>query len=447
MSDTPILSKQAEPASINKLVIFSNKDKEKQTDIANGIVSFKYFESILQDSIRAIVIFADTGNSVDNKTALEGLPIVGTENVELEIVDNNNQKLKLKLYVNQVNLINNSSTKSLIQLDLVSKEYILNEKVRLSNRFDGRISDHVTKILSNGNRNGLETTKKIDIEETLNNYNFFGNNKKPYYTINWLCKMSVSAKNQKSGESAGYFFYETAEGFKFKSIDGLLAQKQKKSIMFNDSSDRESIPIGYDIKALGFEKDNNINVKRKLEMGAFATRTVTFDPFSCYYEVLNSDAKDTEEYLKLGGKELPTFNPEFDASDPKKEFSRTTYYLLDTGTLPSGSTQQQIEKSAEENKKIKKVISQSIMRYNQLYSSMVTVTTAADLSLHAGDAIFVDSPELASDTKNDDVDKKSGGLYIISDICHHYTTEGTFTQLKIVRDSMGRKGNHTTNRF
>jgi len=445
MENNPVLSKQAEPATINKLVIFSNKDGGKSTDIANGIVHFQYFESILQDAIKAIVTFADTGNAVNGKTALEGLPIVGTERVELELVDNNNKKLKLKLYVNKVTPVVDTSTKSLVSLSLVSKEYILNEKTRLNKRFDGKISDHVRRILTDGNRSGLETKKKLDIEETTNTYNFFGNNKKPYYTINWLSKKSVSATNQKIGESAGYFFFETSEGIKFKSIDGLLGQKQKKSIIFNESPDKTNIPSGYDIKALSFDKDNSINVQSKLERGAFSTRTILFDPFSCYYEVVLDEAKD--KTLKLGGKELPKLNPEFDSADPNKEFSRTTYYLLDTGTLPSGSTQQQLDKAREQNFETKKILNQAIMRYNQLFSSMVSVTIAADLDLHAGDSIYVDSPELATDTKNDDVSKQSGGLYIISDMCHQYTPEGTFTKLNLVRDSIGRKGNHTTNRF
>ena len=92
--------------------------------------------------------------------------------------------------------------------------------------------------------------------------------------------------------------------------------------MFNDSPDKERIPPGYDIKALGFEKDNKINVQNKLEKGTFTTRTVLFDPFTCYYEVVLADAKD--KTLKLGGKELPKLNPEFDSADPNKEFSRTT---------------------------------------------------------------------------------------------------------------------------
>jgi hypothetical protein len=167
MANSPVISKQAEPASINKLVIFSNKDNGKtSSDIANGISQFQYYESIMQDCIRATVIFGDTGNAVNGKTVFEGLPLVGTERVELELVDNNDQKLKLTLYVNKATPLSDSSTKGLFSLDLVSKEFILNEKSRLNKRFDGRISDHVRSALTSGGRNGLETKKKINIEET-----------------------------------------------------------------------------------------------------------------------------------------------------------------------------------------------------------------------------------------------------------------------------------------
>jgi hypothetical protein len=55
--------------------------------------------------------------------------------------------------------------------------------------------------------------------------------------MNWLSKKAVSSQNQKKGDSAGYFFFETSEGFFFKSIDGLLSQDKKKSITFNQSPD------------------------------------------------------------------------------------------------------------------------------------------------------------------------------------------------------------------
>jgi hypothetical protein len=46
------------------------------------------------------------------------------------------------------------------------------------------------------------------------------------------------------------------------------------------------------------------NVKEKLKMGAFSTRTILFDPFNCYYEVITPNAKEKEKNLKLGGKHM-----------------------------------------------------------------------------------------------------------------------------------------------
>lgn len=437
-----ITTKSAEPSYIEKFDIVSNKSQGKTVSVVNGAVRLMYYESILQDTVRITYTFADSGNTIDSKTALEGLPIVGQENVSVKFKDNNENELELTMYVNKVTPLSDDTTKSMIQLELVSKEFILNEKIRLNERFDGKISDHIKKILTA--QNYLATKKEVDIEETSNNYNFIGNNRKPYYAMNWLSKKAVSGKNQKKGDSAGYFFFETSEGFKFKSIDGLLSQEKKKSIVYNQTPDSrgDNVPPGYDAKALEYSKDNRVDVQEKLKMGAFSTRTVLFDPFNCYYEVVVPNAKEKEKSLKLGGKELPVLNKEFDRQGANKDFSRTTYYLLDKGTLPSGDSQQQISKSKEENFEYKNILNQAIMRYNQLYSVKTTITIPGDFSLHAGDAIFIDVPELATETK--DVSKENGGLYIIADLCHYISPKETYTKLNLVRDSFGRTGNHTS---
>ena len=443
----PIISKSAEASNIKQLDIISNKD-DKKVSVVGGTVGLLYYESILQDSVRATLTFADAGNTINNKTALDGLPIVGQEKVEVKFADNNDVEMKMTLYVNKVTPMTDDTTKSMVQLDLTSREFIMNEKVRLNKRFDGKISDHIQKILTDPNY--LGTKKKVDIEETSNNYNFVGNNRKPYYAMNWLSKKAVSAKNQKQGDSAGYFFYETNDGFFFKSIDGLLSQEKKKSIIYNQSPDSrgENLPAGYDAKALDYVKDNAVNVQDKLQMGAFSTRTVLFDPFNCYYEVITPNAKEKEKSLKLGGKELPVLNKEFNREGNNKEFSRTQYMLLDKGTLPTGGGtgkgQEQLNKSKEENFLPKDILNQAIMRYGQLFSQKSTITIAGDFSLHAGDVIFLDAPELQTDVKNDEVNKESGGLYIIADLCHYISPKETYTKLNLVRDSFGRKGNHTS---
>lgn len=429
-------SRQAVPSTVTKLKVLSNKQTDKFVDLTNGLVRLMYYESVLQDTVRSEVVFADTGNSVDNKSVLEGLPLVGTEDVELEFKDNNDTTLKINLNVNKVTQVNEESTASMIKLDLVSEEFLRNESgsSRLNVRFDGKISDHIRRILTDF----LKTEKKLDIEETNNNYNFIGNNRKPYYVMNWLSKASIPTVAGEKGKTGGFFFFETSKGFNFKSIDGLFKQKQKKSLIYNLTTD---LPAGYDTKVLDFQGDNPIPAQEKFKMGAYGTRLVVFDPFNCFYEVIEQTANDTKDGTELAAKDLPKLNDKFE-SDSK--FTRTTYRLIDTGTLPSGTTQQQIDKSTEQNFELQKVMNQTLRRYNQLFTGMQTVTIPGDLNLHAGDVVFLDTPGLRAE-KGDELNKEYGGLYIIADLCHYISPEETYTKLNLVRDSFGRKGNHTTN--
>ena len=444
MSDA-VTPRSSTPSIPKTILITSNEDKSKQVDLVGGLISIAYFESLMSDTLRATITFNDTGTNSSDKikeSILEGLPIVGQEKVVLKFEDNNKvtigDKPELVMYVNKVTPISDDTRKTQIQLDLVSAEFIRNEKARITKRYDGKISDHVKQLLTEGNCIGLKTKKDVsDIDETLNNYNYIGNNKKPFYIINWLSRKSISAENQKKGKSAGYFFFETADGFHFKSIDSLFAQEQKKSIIFNESP---GIPEGYDLKALEYSKDNNVNVQNKLKMGAYSTRTILFDPFTTFYEVVTPNAETNEDDLKLGGKKLPKLNDEFNCPGANKEFTRTTYYLLDKGTLATGDTTQQLEKKDEQNFEYKDILNQSIMRFNQFFASTANVTIPGDFSLHAGEMVYLDVPQL-EEKKGENVSKQNSGLYIIAGLTHYvHVTEGTFTKLSLARDSFGKTG-------
>jgi hypothetical protein len=435
-----LFSKLAEPSNINLFSVTSNKTK-KNVDIANGTTELYYYESILQQAIKVSCVYADTGNSVENDgkymSVIEGLPLVGQEKMQLVMTDNLNNKLDLSLYVNKISPLNQDSRRSLISLDLVSKEYILNEQIRVKNRFNGKISDHIRYILTDSNC--LNTKKNIDIEETLNNYNFIGNNKKPIYLCNWLSRRSVPNTQNAKGNTAGYLFFETSNGFQYKSIDKLFLSKPVKSLIYNDSPDSggQNIPFGYGGKILEYDIDNTIDVVSKFEIGTYSTKIITFDPFNCYYKVEYPRAELTKENLKLAGKELPVLNDEF----PNKH-TRTSYMLIDTGTLPTGNTKEQISKSQEQNFDPNGILNQAAMRYNQLFTIKVRITVPGDFSLHAGDLIFVDNPELSSNTDKNK-SEQFGGIYMIAHLCHMVSSTGTFTKLILVRDSYGKTGNPT----
>ena len=193
--------------------------------------------------------------------------------------------------------------------------------------------------------------------------------------------------------------------------------------------------------------DNSINAQVKFSMGAYKTKLVMFDPFNCKYVVEEKSAGGKNEKVTHSGKALPKFNDKFDS-----DYTRTTYMLVDTGSLPEGKgevkgtdskdVQDQVKKNDKKNFEAARTLNQAIRRYNQMFSAMMEITIAGDFSLHAGDVIYVDIPAVKAE-KDDSINKQSGGLYIIADLCHLVTPEGTWTKLNLARDSFGRKGNHS----
>ena len=430
---------KSQPATISKADVVSNSDPEKTASLVNGIIRLTYYESILQDSIKASLVFSDAGNSIDEKSVIEGLPLVGTEDFRLEMMDNNDEKLKVNMVVNSMTPLYEDGSKNVINLNLVSEEFLRNEmgESRLRSRFNGNITDNIEKIF----KDRLKTKKPLDIERTSNDYNFLGNGRKPYYMLNLLSKQSIPEGGEDG--SAGFLFFETADGYQFKSIDKLFDKQQKKSYVFNNSTDaKDGTPAGYDGKILRHQADSSINVQSKMNMGAYKTKLVMFDPYNCKYAVDEKTADEAVEKkkVKLAGKGLPVFNEKF--KTPTKDFTRTTFMMIDSGTLPSGATEEQIKENQKDNFKSAQTLNQAIRRYNQLFSSMMEITIAGDFSLHAGDVIFVDIFSVKGE-KDDTVNKESGGLYIIADLCHYVDSAGTYTKLNLARDSFGRKGNHS----
>lgn len=415
---------------VKRLVFYSQKGKE--VDISRGLVALTYHESILETSVKTTVTFADTGFRDEGDGGIHeesDVDIQGGEKVFFEAKDKKGNTLKFTNDDYQLRILSVPSTiehtqNMIITVNLCTSEYLKNEikEHYITKRYDGNISDSVEKIL----KEVLKTKKKLDIEPTQNKFNFLGHVEKVFHKLVWLAKRSVPDLPKIKGNSAGFFFYETAEGFKFKSIDGLLSQTPKKRLIFNNTV---YLPEGYDAKILNRPIFNpTINVLEKLRLGTYNSELTTFDPY-------NNETKEKEVNGTgtLAGKALPKL-PE----DIKKTSRRTTS-IRDVGVLPPGETlKTQLEKAKETNFDIENILNQSFMRYNQLFSIRTTVTIYCDLTLKAGDVIFCDFPELSSKA-NKIISNKKSGKYLIVDLAHYISPNGPcYTKMNIVRDSYGR---------
>jgi len=361
---------------------------------------------------------------------MEGLPLVGTEDFVLEIADAIGNSISVDLNVNKVTPITKDTQQETIALRLTSEEFLRNEEgtSSVSRRYDGKISNHVKTILEEN----LKTEKDLIIDETSNNYNFIGNSRKPIYIINWLAKKSIPTVDGKRGETAGYMFFETADGFNFKSIDSLFAQDHVKSYIFTNTPEADP-PIGYDGKIVKLEADNRFIANQKLRMGAYKTKLVVFDPFNCKYNVIEQGALDSDEGTTHAGIDLPVINDKFST-----EFTRKTYVIKDTGTLPTGDVKEQVKKNNEEIFEVESILNQAIRRYNQFSIGALEVDIPPDFSLHVGDCIHVDVPDTAGEKT--ETDKQISGKYLIAVLKHAINSGKGITKLGLVRDSFGRDG-------
>ena len=117
--------------------------------------------------------------------------------------------------------------------------------------------------------------------------------------------------------------------------------------------------------------------------------------------------------------------------------------VLDVGTLPSGKDIDEQLKTwkgspFDPTYDSTKTMVQSVMRYNQMFSVKINIMIAGDFRLRAGDLIRCEFPQLSTEP-NTRPNKVSGGLYMISSLCHNITPRETYTSLTLVRDTFGSK--------
>ncbi len=451
-------------ANIIKFKISSNFGDEA-IDMSGGVVDFYYYESVLSNHVTTTLTMMETGFETDSKGQpkaskglIDSLPIRGGERVDFIIEDNYGNELKVDegLYVNRLRDVDAGTSQDIYFMDLASREYFANEQTRVTKRYEGSISQNVEKIL----KDVLLVESEVDADETAEPYNFIGNDKKPFYICTWLASKSIPQMESEEGENAtggaaGYLFFQTREGFHFKSIDKIFSGEPVKKYIFNNSPE---LPPGFDAKILLTDIESDIDLNEKLTLGTYHNRSIFFDFYALNYTVrdyrlgeasvvgdniasssLNNGSKTTSSKITPAGKKIDDLIAKEFTQSP----SRLMTHILDVGTQPTGSTvEDQLEhwkeNRAEPNFKAMDTMQTSIMRYNQLFTVKTNIIIPGDFSIKAGDVVFCDFPELSGSDKKDS-NPESGGLYMVAHVCHKVTSGSTTTSLALVRDSYGKK--------
>lgn len=432
---------QGGEAQIKLFEFYSNYGKT--VDVSSGCIELDYYESILDNTIRSSTTFVDTGyrKSAEGVSVFErdDINLTTGEKIEIKIEDGYGSKLdfigdKHFCVQNSPTVASEEINKVVFSIDTVSQEFIDNTTSDrwVYGRYDGQIPVSVVSILTDC----LKTPKDIIVDDGLNGYNFLGHAEKPLYLCTLLGKKCVPDMKNSYGNLAGYLFYETYDGFNFRSIDKLFQQTPKRNFIYNNLIGE--IPPNYNGKILEYSFVGALDLKNMIESGAMTnSRLQEYNRYAnAYGENTKSSESSYQEYNN-GGLERPVI-----AKHKNIQENVTRHFnakMSDVGILPTGfSLGAQIPRSKTQNFDLESVLRQSAIRYNQLFSHKLSIAIPGDFELRAGDLIFCDFPEVSGKTSKVVSDKISG-IYMIADICHRLTKNGCYSRLNLVRDSIYRK--------
>ena len=188
-----------------------------------------------------------------------------------------------------------------------------------------------------------------------------------------------------------------------------------------------------------YSVERNQNLLEKLRLGTYSSYRVFYNPLTFRFTPQSKSVFKLENYVgkakNLGQDlKLPKIdnNSEVTLGDIP---SRILTQVLDIGTLEK-------DVSFDQNADPFDYQSQSIMRYNVLFTQTVTMTVPSNTNLKAGDVIECKFPKI-SRGNDKEFDDEQSGLYMIKELCHHFDTEGSFTSMKLIRDTFGQYGTNS----
>lgn len=406
-------------------------------NISESIAYMKYYESVLSPAIIFEVIIAENEGILSGSRGGGGL--VGGEECLIDISTSSSGSdeqsqfkflEKGKLYLRTIKNADPSSQNNVYTLIITTSGALINETSRCSMRYEGKISDIVATIADNSFVNYGSGKSDFQVEETENTYSFIGNARKPFHTITWLAKKSIpidGGSKKNTDGSAGFFFYEDRDGYKFRSVDNLCNTKNlKDSIPTFTQSELSEPNKDTRNKILSASFDTNTDILENLRLGMFSNVNYFWNALDMTTQCLQYNLNDN--YANQMKTLESTASPYTVPLGLEQSPSRIMFSILDTGSLEkTGYVENVIDLIPNQPK----YQAQSIVRYNLIFSQTVTITVPINTLLRIGNVIECQFLQ----TGGDGTDKLRSGNYLIAEISHQFSDNAAYTGLKLIRDS------------
>ena len=287
--------------SAEEIIILGNStDKSRNLNITDLVIELNVYESIYKHSLTGSVVVLDATGLIQR------IPLTGNERISFkmstlkgEIDASSDTGHPMHIY----KLTDRQKVKEGIEryvLHFCSREMLRSIRTRVSHADQGPIDEIVTRLFTD--RQGLDSRKKLHFEPTRNADKYTFPNLRPLDAISMLSTKALGEK----GKSAGYYFYETTQGYYFRSYDNMVAVHSRMARQPAEKYDHKVsnsnvgnvlIPpeeakksIGDDLRSVyEYGHIKNYDTAAQQATGTYASHMIMHDFFTKAYQEVNFD--------------------------------------------------------------------------------------------------------------------------------------------------------------
>ena len=411
--------------SLNQCALFPAEVNPVLTDefpLLAGVQSIDYYESILSPSISVQVKILDVDGALTSRGGYGGekLAIRIKSDKDSEFDDFVITPEDHELILNSIKDITSGVKQQIATLQFVSKDLIKNEAAKINKRYVGNITDSVKDILTKDPK-GIQTTKSIDdVDRAVNNFAFVGNQHNAFDIIQRLQpKAGGSGYDDKTKSDYGFLFFETFDGYHFRSIRSLFEPKPD----FEYEKSEISPPPPFVIDNYSFSSGNDVVLNLKSGLYNNETTFVELDKTKITKIKFNmTEAAD----LTLKPPKVPV--------NIEGKPSRIMLRVADTGVHQHYENSSKLE-DVQPFTDLAVYQNKSYARFALLNSQSLNITVGLNPELRAGQTIGVRFPDSESKTGlGDENSMDISGKYLISHLRHEFEGGKFRTHLRLIRD-------------
>lgn len=417
------------------------------------LIEFNLYEDMFSSTLYGTVFLSDSRNLIDK------LPIIGEEQLLVDIITPGFEKLRIKkafrvFKLSDRNIVRDNNTQTYV-LHFASNELFKDLITPLFNKFEGSVNELVASIFTNiqspryfenfdiNNQAGA-ITSIVGIGLATEKIKFVAPGWTPIKCINWLSSKSLPL----DGSSANFLFYETNKSFYFACVNDIFKSFHTRDSLFgravNFIGTYSYSPNNLNRKGENIEeqffKINNIEMVSTTDhvknstSGYLSNRTVVLDVFNKSYT--NSVFDYTVRYpdfFHTSGKGKNAV-PIFTNRATKSVDSAISFYPFNPKLFgnPDGTN---VSSSVDP----KKLLSRKSLLMD-LTNLKLNIVIPGRTDIEVGNLMYINFPALTPVSEQDanasNVDKSYSGYYLITAIHHKVTILEHVMFLEIIKDSL-----------